>query len=548
MKKDLTPEDELLFLALGGSGEIGMNVNLYGCEGKWLMVDLGMTFSGNEYPGVDLIFADLQFIEERRDDLLAVVLTHAHEDHIGAVPYFAAELGVPLYATPFTADLVRRKLEEAGLVNEVELIVVEGTDSFALGPFDISYVPLAHSIAEGHALLIDTPHGRIFHTGDWKLDDDPLIGQPATEAELRELGDEGVLALVCDSTNVFNPEPSGSEGFVYHALLEEVRKHSGKRVLVTTFASNVARLQTLGEVAKATGRELCVAGRSLDRIIEVSQTNGYLGELPKVVDFDRAMDLPRGNVLIVATGGQGEPRAALSRISEDSHPLALDEGDVILFSSRQIPGNEIAIGRIQNRFAERGIEIVTDRQSPIHVSGHPSRPELEALYEWLRPEILVPVHGEMRHMREQARLGRARGIPKAVVQKNGDLVRLAPGKPGKLCEVRSGRLALDGDIIVPANGEALTMRRRLARDGLLIVEAGGRKHPRITGIGIPLDEDYDEFVEEAQNDVLDALAKLKGAAGRDRERLTEAARLAARRAAQRWSGKKPQVKVLLVED
>lgn len=548
MKKDLTPEDELLFLALGGSGEIGMNVNLYGCEGKWLMVDLGMTFSGTEYPGVDLIFADLEFIEERRKDLLAVVLTHAHEDHIGAVPYFAAELGVPLYATPFTADLVRRKLEEAGLAGEVELIVVEGTDSFALGPFDISYVPLAHSIAEGHALLIDTPYGRIFHTGDWKLDDDPLIGQPATEEELRQLGDEGVLALVCDSTNVFNPEPSGSEGFVYRALLEEVRKHPGKRVLVTTFASNVARLQTLGEVAKATGRELCVAGRSLERIIEVSQINGYLGELPKVIDFDRAMELPRGNVLIVATGGQGEPRAALSRISEDSHPIALDEGDVILFSSRQIPGNEIAIGRIQNRLAERGIEIVTDRQSPIHVSGHPSRPELEALYAWLRPEILVPVHGEMRHMREQARLGRAHGIPKAVVQKNGDLVRLAPGKPGKLCEVRQGRLALDGDIIVPADGEALTMRRRMARDGLLIVEAGGTAHPRVTGIGLPLDEDYDEFVEEAQNDIVEALAKLKGAAGHDRERVTEAARLAARRAAQRWSGKKPQVKVLLAGD
>jgi ribonuclease J len=261
LKKNFAPEDELLFLALGGSGEIGMNVNLYGCKGRWLMVDLGMTFSGNEYPGVDLVFADLAFIEERADTLEGVVLTHAHEDHIGAVPYFAAELGVPLYATPFTADLVRRKLAEAGLVDEIELIVVEDLERFQLGPFGITYVPLAHSIAEGHALLIDTPYGRVFHTGDWKLDEEPIIGEPTTEEELCELGDEGVLALVCDSTNVFNPEASGSEGAVYTALQAEVAKWTGRRVLVTTFASNVARLHTLGAVAETTGRRLCIAGR-----------------------------------------------------------------------------------------------------------------------------------------------------------------------------------------------------------------------------------------------------------------------------------------------
>ena len=296
MKKDFTPEDELLFLALGGSGEIGMNVNLYGCRGKWLMVDLGMSFGAAEYPGTELIFADPEFIEERLDDLLGVVLTHAHEDHIGAVPYFAADFGVPLYATPFTAELVRRKLAEAGLENEVELnIVEEDHGSIRLGPFEITYIPLAHSIAEGNALLIETPYGRVFHTGDWKLDEEPLIGQPATEEELTAMGDEGILALVCDSTNVFNPLPSGSEGAVYRGLLEEVQRHAGKRVLVTTFASNVARLQTLGRIAAATGREICVAGRSLDRMIEVAQDNGYLGDFPKPVDFDTAMGLPRGS-------------------------------------------------------------------------------------------------------------------------------------------------------------------------------------------------------------------------------------------------------------
>lgn len=541
----MKPAKELLFCALGGSGEIGMNVNLYGCDGKWLMVDLGMTFAGSEYPGVDLVFADLEFIEDRREDLVGIVLTHGHEDHIGAVPYFAADLDVPLYATPFTARLVRAKLEEAGIAGEIDLRVIDHFDSFPLGPFDVRYVPLAHSIAEGNALLIDTPHGRIFHTGDWKLDDEPLIGTPATAGELTAIGDSGVLALVCDSTNVFNPEASGSEGEVHRELLEEVRRHKGKRVLVTTFASNVARLQTLGDVARATGRRLCVAGRSLDRIIATGKASGYLEDLPDPVDFDRAMNLPRGEVMILATGGQGEPRAALARIAEGNHPISLDSGDVVLFSSRQIPGNEVAIGRIQNLLAERGIVIVTDRQSHIHVSGHPGRPELEALYSWLRPQILVPVHGEMRHMREQARVGRASGIGQTVVQKNGDLVRLAPGKPGKFGEVRAGRLVLDGDVITPADGEAMVMRRRLAYNGIVIVAIDAKGRARVAGVGVPLDEDYAAFVEEAETDVMEALGKLKGAARRDDAQVTEAARLAARRAAQRWSGKKPHVQVML---
>jgi ribonuclease J len=539
------PGNELIFCALGGSGEIGMNVNLYGCQGKWLMVDLGMTFSGNEYPGVDLVFADLEFIENERENLLGVVLTHAHEDHIGAVPYFAQELGVPLYATPFTAKLVAAKLEEAGILGDVELIVVDDLETFQVGPFGIRYVPLAHSIAEGNALVIETPLGRVFHTGDWKLDDRPLIGTPATAEELTAIGDSGVLALVCDSTNVFNDKASGSEGEVYDGLLEEVKRHKGKRVLVTTFASNVARLQTLGEVARKTGRRLCVAGRSLDRIIRAGQACGYLKDLPDLVDVEEAMDLPRDDVLIVATGGQGEPRAALARISEGTHPIKLEKGDVVLFSSRQIPGNEISIGRIQNRLAMAGVEIVTDRQSMIHVSGHPGRPELIALYGWLQPQMLIPVHGEIRHMKEQARLGISCGIPKAVFQKNGDLVRLAPDHPGKFGEVRSGRLVLDGDIIAPADGEAMVMRRRIAFNGVVSVAADRKGNVRVAAMGLPLDEDYDEFVEEAVRDVAQALAKAKKA---DREARVEAARLAARRAATRWSGKKPQVQVLLLED
>ncbi len=547
----MKPGKELLFCALGGSGEIGMNVNLYGCNGKWLMVDLGMTFSDPWYPGVDLVFADLDFIEERSDDLLGIVLTHAHEDHIGAVPYFAQDLGVPLYATPFTARLVHEKLVEAGIEKDVELRVIQNDGSLSLGPFDIRYVPLAHSIAEGNALVIDTPYGRVFHTGDWKLDDAPQIGEPATPAELTAIGDTGVLALVCDSTNVFNPRPSGSEGAVRDGLLETVAGLKGRRVVVTTFASNVARLQTLAWVAGQTGRRLVVAGRSLDRIIGAAKASGYLKDFPECVPMDRAMDLPRGEVLVLATGGQGEPRAALARIAGDSHPVKLEAGDAVVFSSRQIPGNELAIGRIQNTLAGKGVRLITDKQSMIHVSGHPGRPELIELYKWIRPEILVPVHGEVRHMDEQARLGISEGIPRAILQKNGDLIRLAPDGPHKIKQVRNGRLVLDGDIIAPADGEAMAARRRLSQSGLVTValavspEGKQTSGVEIATIGVPLEEDLEAFVAEAQVDTAKALTDLKGDKRRNREAIAEAVRVAVRRSAQRWIGKKPVVQVML---
>ena len=553
----------MLFLALGGSGEIGMNANLYGCDGKWVMVDLGMTFSDPAYPGVELVFPDLEFIEERADDLLGIVLTHGHEDHIGALPYLAADLNVPLFATPFTADLIRRKLEEQGLVKDVELNVIENEGSVQLGPFGFRYLPLAHSIAEGNALLIDTPYGRIFHTGDWKLDDEPIVGVPSTPETLTALGDEGVLAMVCDSTNVFNPESSGSEGAVRDALIKAVKPLKG-RALITTFASNVARLHTLGEVAKATNRAFCVAGRSLDRIIAVAKANGYLKDLPELVDFDTAMGMPRRQVLVVATGGQGEPRAALARVAEGNHQIKLEAGDTVLFSSKVIPGNEIAIGRIQNKLAEDGIQMITDRQADIHVSGHPGRPELAEMYRWIRPQILVPVHGEMRHMTEQARFGTEQGIPSVVVQKNGDMVRLAPGKPGVISRERAGRLVLDGDVILPADGMTMAERRKLAVNGQVSVAVAldGRGgligDPVVRALGLPVEDDLDAFIAETIEDVREAInkpgkAKPKGRGGRSEGRssgggndVQEAIRLAVRRAATRWTGKKPVVTVLMI--
>ena len=543
----MKPADELLFLALGGSGEIGMNVNLYGCQGKWIMVDLGMTFADPAYPGVELVLPDLTFIEERRQDLLGIVLTHGHEDHIGAIPYLAADLGVPLYATPFTAGLIAGKLEEEGLSEELELKVVDMLDDFRLGPFGLRYIPLAHSIPEGNALLIDTPFGRVFHTGDWKLDDSPQLGDPSTEAELRTIGDEGVLALVCDSTNVFVDAPSGSELGVREGL-DEVIRDADCRVLVTTFASNAARLKTLGHVAQDTGRRVCIAGRSLERIIRVSKSVGYLTDFPDIVDFETAMRLPRREVMIIATGGQGEYRAALARIAFDQHKLKLDRGDLVVFSSKQIPGNEIAIGRIQNELAARGIEMITDRQAPVHVSGHPGRPELAAMYDWIRPEIIVPVHGEMRHMMEHARFARSRGIPHGIVQKNGDVVRLAPDGPEKLSEEKVGRFVLDGDVILPADGNTMNERRKLAFAGLVSVAVPLNFEDSVAGDveidiqGIPVEEDREAFLEAACAAAAGAVRK----SGGSEDKLREDVRLAVRRTATEWTGKKPVVTVLIV--
>ncbi|MEA3003513.1 MAG: ribonuclease [Sphingomonadales bacterium] len=543
----MKPGKELLFLALGGSGEIGMNVNLYGCDGKWIMVDLGMTFADPGYPGVELILPDLGFIEERRADLLGIVLTHGHEDHIGAIPYLAADLGVPLYATPFTAGLIAGKLEEEGLTEQVKVNLVELGGEVHLGPFGLRYVALAHSIPEGNALLIETPHGRIFHTGDWKLDDAPQLGDPSTAAELKAIGDEGVLALVCDSTNVFQELASGSEATVREGLDRVIGEAEG-RVLVTTFASNAARLRTLGHVAADTGRQVCVAGRSLDRIIRVSKSVGYLTDFPETIDFETAMNLPRRDVMIIATGGQGEQRAALARIAFGQHKLSVTEGDLVVFSSKQIPGNEIAIGRIQNELAARGVRMITDRQEEVHVSGHPGRPELAAMYQWIRPEIIVPVHGEMRHMAEHERFALANGVPRGILQKNGDLVRLAPDGPVKLGEEKVGRLILDGDVILSADGSTMNERRRLAQYGLISVALALDDRDRLRGEvqigieGIPVEEDRDAFLEEAR----EAAANAAGRGAASRDKLREAIRLAVRRCATEWTGKKPVVDVLVV--
>src|SRR5687768_13145245 len=523
----MTPGEELLFLALGGSGEIGMNVNLYGCRGRWLMADLGLTFASPDYPGIDLILPELEFIERQKGRLEGIVLTHGHEDHIGALPYLAADLKVPLYATPFTAGLIAGKLEEEGLTGQVTLRIIERGGSIDLAPFKVTYVPLAHSIPEGNGLLIETPFGNIFHTGDWKIDETPVLGLPSSTKTLTAIGDQGVLALVCDSTNSFQERASGSEAGVHAGLLEAVLSARG-RVLITTFASNAARLETIGRVALETGRRVCVAGRSLDRILRVAKTTGYLRDFPEPVRFDEAMRLPREELLVIATGGQGEPRAALGRIAFGQHELKLAEGDTVIFSSKQIPGNEVAIGRIMNALSDLGALIVTDRQAHVHVSGHPGRPELAAMYRWIRPKILVPVHGEIRHMREQARFGLSEGIPSAVVQRNGDLIRLAPNGPEKIGEERVGRLVLDGDVILPADGSTINERRKISVNGLITValpvDGDGRRVGKamVRPFGVPIEQDREAFLEEACAAAAEAARKGAGS----EEKLREQVRLA----------------------
>jgi ribonuclease J len=544
----MTPKNkELLFCALGGSGEIGMNVNLYGAEGKWLMVDCGITFADPAYPGIDVILPDLAFIEDRLDDLIGIVLTHGHEDHIGALPYLAEDLGVPLYATRFTAGLIRGKLDEEGIAGRVKLNIVETGKAFKAGPFGLTMIELSHSIPEPHAVIIDTPAGRVFHTGDWKLDATPVIGKPSSAETLAGIGDEGIDVLVCDSTNVFNTEASGSESSVRKGLAEQVALAKG-RVLVTTFASNAGRLHTLGQVAKETGRKLCVTGRSLDRILKVAQASGYLTDFPETVDPETAMRLPRNKVMIVATGGQGEPRAALARVAEGTHPIKLEDGDTVIFSSKQIPGNEVAIGRIQNVLAGRGVRMITERQAHVHVSGHPGRPELAQMYDWIRPDLLVPVHGEMRHMMEHARFGLSEGIPHAIVQSDGDVLRLLPSAE-KIGHANVGRLVLDGDVILPADGGTINERRKLAINGQISVAVALDKNGRTIGSpqvrlqGIPVEEDRADFVDDA---VAAAFEAVKGGR-KDIERRREDIRLAVRRVATRWTGKKPVVDVLLIE-
>lgn len=534
------PKKALLFVPLGGSGEIGMNLNLYSCDGKWVMVDLGMTFAEPHLPGIDLVFPDPSFIEMLRDDLLGIVLTHGHEDHIGAIPYLWPELDVPLYASPFTAGLIRTKLDEHGLQEQAELIEVPVGGTIDIGPFQFKYIPLAHSIPEGNALDISTPYGRVFHTGDWKFDEDPIIGSPALPQELTDIGNQGILALVGDSTNVFNTESAGSEGRVRDVLTKELQGREG-RIIITTFASNAARLDTIGRVAEATGRKVIVAGRSLKRIIAVAKANGYLMDFPEPYDEEKAKDLPRNEQLIICTGCQGEGRAALYRITFGDHKhIKLAPKDLVVFSSKVIPGNERSIARIYNQLALNNVDIMTEKDAFIHVSGHPGQPDLKRMYEWIRPQTAIPVHGEMRHMKKHASLAKEFGVEHSVVPHNGSVIQIAPGLPAHIAEVATGRLVLDGDDIVPENSNSILERKRLAHNGFafahIVLNRKGQLMDRPTFVIKAIPGAHDEDLLELLNDAVDNVIG-RGRAKANGDNLAETIRIALRRIIRAYSGK-----------
>ncbi len=546
-------KDDLFFLPLGGTGEIGMNLNLYGHAGKWLMIDCGVTFGNDAAPAVDVIMPNPDFIERRRNNLVALVLTHAHEDHIGAVPYLWKRLRCPVYATPFTAAVLREKLAEAGLLGEVPLSVIGMSERFQIDPFDLQLITLTHSIPEPNAVVLRTPLGTVLHTGDWKLDPDPLVGDTTDEAALKQLGEDGVLAMIGDSTNALVEGESGSEAAVRDSLMGLVGEFK-TRVAVACFASNIARVQTIAEVAAAHGRSVVLAGRSLWRITEAARATGYLGDIAPFVPEEEASLLPRDKVLLICTGSQGEPRAALPRIARDDHPnVKLAENDVVIFSSRIIPGNEVSIGRLQNQLASMGIKVLTERDHFVHVSGHPARDELIHMYQWVRPTIAVPVHGETRHLYGHAELAQACQVPYAPIIANGDVVRLSPAGPEIVAQVQTGRLAVDGTELVAMEDETLRSRNRMLRNGFavltLAVDQSGRvlDEPQLSAPGVLGDSDSDlDLADEIIDDVLDMISALPPARRRDDEALSEQARRIVRRGFRERRGKNPTTQVHLV--
>jgi ribonuclease J len=543
--------DELVFLALGGVGEIGMNLALYGYAGRWLMIDCGISFADERLPGVDVIMPDPTFIAERVGELDGLVVTHAHEDHLGAIPYLWPRLRCPVYATPFTAAVLRAKLAEAGLEHDVPIREVPMSGKFSVGPFALELVTLTHSIPEPNAVVLRTPFGAVLHTGDWKFDPGPLVGETSDFAALRRLGDEGVLAMICDSTNALRPGEAGSEADVRKSLVELVGR-SKHRVVIACFASNVARLESAAAAAAAHDRHAALVGRSLWRIDHAARETGYLLDTPPFLTDEEAAYLPRDKVLLICTGSQGEPRSALARIADDDHPeIVLEEGDTVIFSSRIIPGNERAIGRLQNRLAALGVEIITEQDHFVHVSGHPAQDELTRMYQMVRPKIAVPVHGETRHLLAQARLAEQCQVPQAIVTRNGEMVKLAPGPAGVIGEVPTGRLVVDGTRLVPAGAEALLSRRRMTFNGAalatIVVDAEGRLRapPQVTVQGLGETEDA-ALTDELRQRVVGALDELGPRERRDDAALREAVRLAVRRSLRAWHGKKPVTDVHLV--
>ena len=540
---------DLAFIPLGGTGEIGLNFNVYRCDGELLAVDCGLGFGGPEHPEVEVMVPDPAWLADRRDRLLGLVITHAHEDHVGAVAHLWRQLRCPIHATPFVAAVLRRKLGEAGLLQQVEIITQPPGGRWRMGPFDLEFIRVAHSIPEAQSLAIRTPYGTVLHTGDWKLDPTPLIGPPTDEAAFGRLGEEGVLAMICDSTNALVEGHSGSEGEVRRNLTALIKGLKG-RVAVTCFATNLARIESVAKAARAAGREVALFGRSLRNVEAAARECGYLADTPPFLSEEEAEEIPDNRLLLICTGSQGEPRSAMTKIAADTHPhISLGEGDTVIYSSRMIPGNERAILRVQDELSRAGVQVMTADDHMVHVSGHPARDELKRLYKLVRPKFAVPVHGEWRHMNEHANLAEGLGALAHVIE-DGDVLRLAPGTPEVVESVPVGRLAIDGDRLLPIGGDVLAARKKMLANGIVVasfaVDGAGRVlgQPQISAPG--LFDGMDEEPAQIAADLARAVGDLPGAMKREDGALREAARTAVRRAVGRRLRKRPTVEVHLL--
>lgn len=540
---------DLRLVPLGGVGEIGVNCCLYGLGGRWLMVDLGIGFADDRLPGVDIVLPDLRYIEDRRADLDGLVLTHAHEDHLGAVPYLWQRLRCPVWATPFTAAVLRAKLAETGFARQVPIHVVEPGQPFRVGGFDCRFVHVTHSVPDSNALVLDTPFGRVLHTGDWKLDPAPLVGARTDVQGLEALGRDGVLAIVCDSTNILSPGTSGSEAEVRESLTALI-KDQPNRVVLTTFSSNIARLETAMVAAHAAGRELFVVGRSMRRMVEAAREVGYLRDVPPIRDEREADLLPRDRVLHLCTGSQGEARSALVRIAGGQHQrVRLEPGDTVVFSAKIIPGNERTLYDLHNQLVRAGVEVITEVDHFVHVSGHPCRDEVEQMYRWIRPKVAVPVHGEARHLHAHQRLARQLGVPHTPLIGNGDVLRVAPGEPKVVGEVPVGQMVVETDVLIESSDDLFRTRRRLMNHGTVLVglvldEQGSvLAAPQLTPLGAVELERFGGQRAGIREAVTDAIEDLPDEAVRDDERIRDAVRAALRQALDLPRHRRPIVEI-----